>query len=118
MKKSLLLDIVRAFTLFAMSSSANAAMIVSDDTSITGSDQSNVQSFAVSPTSFFGDVLTLDELVDTSQAQSAENFNSFLDSTSSESPDRDSRISLWLLLIVAAVFSVLSEIFHRRSSKR
>ena len=118
MKKSLLLDIVCALTLFAISSSATAAIIVSDDTSITGTDQSNTRSFAVSPTSFSGVVPTLDELGDAGQAQSAENFNSFMDRTSPESPHRGSRISLWLILIVASVFGVLSEIFHRRSSNR
>lgn len=118
MKISLLLDIVCALTLFAMSGSAKAAIIVSDDTSITGTDQSNAQLFATPPTSFSGVVPTLDELVDAGQAQSAGNFTSFVDSTSSESPHRDSRISLWLLLIVASIFGVLSEILHRRSSNR
>ena len=118
MKKPLLLGIVCALTLFAISSSVKAAIIVSDDTSIIGTDQSNTRSFAVSPTLFSGVVPTLDVLGDAGQAQSAENFNSFVDSTSPESPHRDARISLWLILIVASVFGVLSEIFHRRSSNR
>jgi hypothetical protein len=114
MKKSQLLDIVCSLTLFTMISSANAAIIASDDTTITSTDQSNAQSFAAPHTSFSGVVPTLDELVDTGQPQSAENFNSFVDSASSESPHRDYHISLWLLLIVASVFGVLSEIIHRR----
>jgi hypothetical protein len=114
MKKSQLLDIVYALSLFAMSSSANAAIIASDDTTITSTDQLNAQSFAVPHTSFPGVAPTLDELVDVGQTQSAENFNFFADGTSSESPHRDSRISLWLLLIVISVFGVLSEIIHRR----
>lgn len=114
MKKSQLLDIVCTLALFTMINSANAAIIASDDTTIASTDQSNAQSFAVPHTSFSGVVPTLDELVDTGQPQSAENFNSFVDSTSSESPHRDYHISLWLLLIVASVFGVLSEIIHRR----
>ena len=118
MKKSQLLDFVCALTLFAMGSSANAAIIAGDDTSITGIDQSNAQTFAVSPASFSGAVLTLDVLGDAGQTQSAENFNFFVDGASSESPHTDSHLSLWLLLIVASVFGVLSEIFHRRCSNR
>ena len=118
MKKSQLLYIVCALTLFAMSSSADAVIIASDDTSIRGIDQSNAQTFAVSPASFSDVVLTLDVPGDTGQTQSAKNFNFFVDGTSSESSHTDFHISLWLLLIVASVFGVVSEIFNRRSSSR
>jgi hypothetical protein len=77
MKKSQLLDIVCTLTLFTMINSANAAIIASDDTTIASTDQSNAQSFAVPHTSFSGVVPTLDELVDTGQPQSAENFNHY-----------------------------------------
>ena len=115
MKKSQLLDTVCALTLLAMSSSANAAIIASDDTSITGTDQSYAQTLVVSPSSFSGVVLTLDVLGDSGQKQPDENSNFFIDCASSESPHTDSHISLWLLLMVAAVFGILSETFHRRS---
>ena len=119
MKKSRLLSLVYALTQFTMSSSANAAIIGSDDTPLTGTDQSNAQTFAVSPaSSSSGAVLTLDVLGDAGQTQSAENVNFFMDSTSSESPHTDFHINLWLLLIVASVFGVLSEILHRRCSSR
>jgi hypothetical protein len=117
-KKSQLLNIVCTLILFTMINSANAAIIASDDTSITGIDQSSAQTVAVSPASFSDVVLTLDELGDAGQAQSAENYISFVDSTSSKSPHRDSHVNLWLLLIVASVIGVLSEILHRRSSNR
>jgi hypothetical protein len=114
MKKSQLLDIVCALSLFAMSSSANAAIIASDDTAITSTDRSYAQTFAASPSSLPGAALSLNVPGEPGRPQSAENFNSFVDSTSSESPHRDYHISLWLLLIVASAFGVLSEIIHRR----
>jgi hypothetical protein len=77
MKKSQLLDIVCALTLFTMISSANAAIIACGDTTITSTDQSNAQSFAMPHTPFSGVVPTLDELVDAGRPQSAENFNRY-----------------------------------------
>lgn len=96
-----------------MSSSANAAIVASDDTSITGTGQSYVQALAVSPSSFSGVAPSSDGLGGSVQTQTDGNFNFFIDSTSSESPHTDSHISLWLFLMVAAVFGALSEIFHR-----
>jgi hypothetical protein len=97
-----------------MSSSANAAIIASDDTSITSTGQSYVQALAVSPTSFSGVALPLDELGEAGQTKTDGNFNFFIEDTSSESSQTDSHISLWLFLMVAAVFGALSEVFHRR----
>jgi hypothetical protein len=114
MKKSQLLNIVCALTLFAIISSANAAIIASDDTTITNTDQSYAQTFTASPSSFPGVALTLNVLGESGQTQPDENFNYYIDSTSSKSPHTDSHKSLWLLLIVVSVFGVLSEIIHRR----
>lgn len=111
MKKSQLLIIVCTLTLFAIISSANAAIITSDVTSITRTDTSHAQPFAVSPSSFPGVALTLNMPGDSGLAQ---RDGHFVDSTSSESPHTGSHTSLWLLLIVASVFGILSEIFHRR----
>lgn len=112
-KKLQLLDIGCALILFAMSGSANAAIIASDDISIRGTEQS----VAVSPSPFPDVALTFDELADSGQIQTDENFNYFIDGASSESPHTDSHISLLLLLIVAFSFGVLLEIFHRRSNR-
>ena len=113
MKKSQRLDIVCALTLFAMSSSAHAATIASDDTSITGADQSYAHTPAVPPSSLTRDALTFDVMGNAGHLQPDEKINRAV--TSSESPRADSHLGLWLLLIVAAVFGLLSEVFHRRS---
>ena len=114
MKKSRLLDIVCALTLFAMTSSANAAIVASDDTAITSTDQSYAQTFAASPSSFPDVAQTLNVFGESGQMQPDENFNYYIDSTSSKSPHTDSHKIFWLLLIVVSVFGVLSEFLHRR----
>jgi hypothetical protein len=91
MNKSQLLNPVCALTLFTMISSANAAIISSDDTAITSTDRSSGQTLHV------------------------EKSGNYKNRIASESSHADSHINLWLLLITAAVFGVLSEIFHRRS---
>ena len=118
MKKSLLLDIVCTLTLFAMSSSACAAIIAGDDTSITGADQSYDLTLAASPSSISGVALTLAKLGDSGQAEPDGDFNFVVDGASSESPHTDSHKSFWLLLMVASVFGILSEVYHRRSINR
>ena len=118
MKKSQRLNIVYVLTLFTMIGSANAAIITGDDTSITGTDQSYTQTRALSSSSFSGVALTLDVLGDPVKIRPDENFNYYVDGASSESPRPDSHISLWLLLLVASVFGILSEAFHRGSFNR
>ena len=117
MMKSHLLDILLAPTLFAMISGANAAIIASDEASITGMDLSHAQTLAVSPLSFPDCALTINILRDSGQTQSGVNSNFFLDDTSSESENHhtDSHTTFWLLLIAAAIAGILSEIFDRRS---
>jgi hypothetical protein len=115
MKKPQLLDIACTLILLVMISSANAAILASDDTSITGMDHSYTQTLAVSPSLFSGVAQTLDVLGDSGQTRADENFNFFIDGTSSESPHTDAPINFWLLLVVASVFGILSEIFHRKS---
>jgi len=118
MKKSQRLDIVCALILFAMTSSANAAIVASDDTSITSMDQSYAQTFAVPPSSIPGVAQTLNVSGESGQMQPDKDFNYLINGTSAESPHTDSHISLWLLLIAASVLGLLSEIFHRRSINR
>ena len=120
MKKSHLLGAVSVFSFLAMTFSANADLISSDDFSITLKDQSNAQTIAVSPSSLSGVEQTVDMSGDLGQKQLDENFNFFIDRNSpeSESPRSDSHASLWLLLIAAAVAGTLSEIFYRGSFKR
>lgn len=118
MKKSQLFVIVCALTLLAMISAADAAIIASDATSIARMDQSYPQPIGVSPPSLSGVDLTLGAPGDSGQAQHDKYFNYYINDTSSESPRTDSHISLWLLLLVASVFGILSEIFHRISYNR
>jgi len=118
MKKSQLPDIACALALFAVISSANAALVASDDPAITRLDQSYAQAFAALPSSLPGVALTLNVPGEPGQTQPDEDFNHYKNGTSAESLHADSHISLWLLLISASVLGVLSEIFHRRSSNR
>ena len=116
MKKSYLLGTVHALTLFAVISSANAAIIAGNGTSITDTDQSYTQTLAVSPSSFPGVGMTVDVLGDAGQTELDENFYYFIDGTLPVAkPRADSHASLWLLLIVAVIAGILSEIIHRRS---
>ena len=118
MQKSQLLGVVSILGLFAIISSANAALIASDDTTITSTDQASAQTFAVSPSSFPGVALTLNVPGESGQPRADENFNYFIDGTSAESPHTDSPVNLRLLLLAAAVFGIFSEIFNRRSFHR
>jgi len=113
LKKSQRLDIACALTLFALSGSAHAATVASDNTAITGADPPSAHTLVVSPSSFTSEALTFDVMGNAGQRQPDEPSN-FAD-TSSDSPRTDSHLSLWLLLIVAAVFGLISERFHRRS---
>ena len=108
MKKSHLLGAVCALTLFAMNSSAFAAIIASDDTSIASTGQSYAQTLASSSSVFSDSALTLDMLG---------NSGHFIDGTLpvARPPHADSYVNLWVLLIAAAVAGTLSEIFNRRS---
>jgi len=115
MKKPPLLDIVCPLALFAMISSANAAIVASDDPAITSMDQSYAQTFAVPPSSLPGVALTLNVPGESGETQPDKDFNHYINDTPAESQHTDSHISLWLLLISASVLGVLSEIFHRRS---
>ena len=117
MKKLHLLGTVCALTIFAMNSSALAAIVVSDDTSIASTGQSYAQTLASS--SLSASAPTLDVLGDSGQTEPYKIFGYSMDSTLPVArPHADSHLSLWLLLIVAAVFGVLSEAFHRRSVNR
>ena len=118
MKKSQLLDIVCALALFAMISSANAAIVASDDPVIANMDQSYAQTFAVPPSSLPGVALTLNVPGESGQTQADEKFNYYINGASAENLQTDSHISLWLLLISASILGVLSEFFHRRSFNR
>ena len=119
MKKSHLLCTVCALTLFAMISSAYAAVIASNTTSIASTGQLYDQMFAVSPSSFSDVALTLNVPGDSGQTQSVdENFHYYIDGTLPARLHADSHMDLWLLLIVAVVAGILSEIFHRRPFNR
>jgi hypothetical protein len=119
MKKSYLLGAACALTLFAMISSASAAMVASDDTSLTSTGQSYAQTFALSPSSLTDGALTFNVPGDFGQIESDENFDYSIDGTLPVAgPHADSHASFWLLLIVAGIAGILSEIIHRRSFNR
>ena len=115
MNKSQLLNPVCALTLFTMISSADAAIISSDDTAITSTDRSFVQTSATYPASLPDVALALNVPGESGQTLHVEKSGNYKNRIASESSHADSHINLWLLLIAAAVFGVLSEIFHRRS---
>jgi hypothetical protein len=98
-----------------MISSANAAIISSDDTAITSTDRSFVQTSATYPASLPDVALALNVPGESGQTLHVEKSGNYKNRIASESSHADSHINLWLLLITAAVFGVLSEIFHRRS---
>ena len=119
MKKAHLPGVVCALTLFAMSSSASAKLVASDDTADASTGQSYAQTFALSPSSLTDGALTLDVPGDSGQIESDENFDYSIDGTLPVAgPHADSHASFWLLLIVAGIAGILSEIIHRRSFNR
>lgn len=115
MKKSQLLDTVCALTLFTMIGSANAAIIASENSAITSTYRSSTQTIGISPSSFPGVALALNVPGESGQTPHDEKSSYHINSTTSESSHADSNVNLWLLLIAASVFGVLSEIFHGRS---
>ena len=97
MKKSQLLNIVCALTLFVVISSADAAIVAGNDTTGANTDQLYAQTPEAFPSLFTGVAQALNMPGESGQTQP------------------DAHISLWLLLIVAFVFGIFSEISHRRS---
>ena len=119
MKKSHLLGTVCALTLFVMNSSAFAAIIASDDTSIASTGKSYAQTLASSSSAFSDGAQTLYVLGNSGQTELDENFDYFMGGTLPVArPHAYSHASLWLLLIAAIVAGTLSEIFQRRSVNR
>ena len=74
MKKSHLLGAMSALPFLVMTFSANADLIASDDSSNTWTDQSNIRTIAVSPSSISGVELTVDVSGEPGQKQLDENF--------------------------------------------
>ena len=116
MKKAHLPGVVCALTLFAMSSSASAKLVASDDTADASTGQSYALTFAVSPASFSDVEQTSDVFGDFAQTQSGEHTDNPAESAVQTGTQTNSHMDLWLLLLVAAVAGVLSEIFHRKST--
>jgi len=122
MKKSHRLGAVCAVTMLAIISSVNAELIAGDDTSITSMDQSYDLTLAVSPSLSSDVVLATDMFGDFDQTQTDRDFNyikddilsTSLQTNSHNNPHTSSHMDLWLLLIVTAVASILSEISHKR----
>ena len=126
MNKSHRLGAVCAVTMLAIISSANAELVAGDDTSITSTDQPYDLTLAVSPSLSSDVVLTTDMFEAFDKTQADRNFNNIMDDTLSTSPQTNSHnnphtnshMDLWLLLIVAAVVSILSEISQKRNFHR
>lgn len=117
MKKLHLLATVYALTSFTMISNANAAIVASEESSFTSTGQSTTQTLAVSPASSSDAPMVLTVPGDSVQTQPHENKYYSLDGTLATHPHNDSRPGLWVLLIIASVFGLISEIHHRRFSK-
>ena len=122
MKKSHQLGAVCAATMLAVISTANAELIAADDTYITSTDQPHDLTPAVSPSLASDVVLTTDIFGAIDKTQTDRGFNNTMGDISPTSPQTNahtnSHMDLWLLLIVAAVVSILSEIFHKRNFHR
>ena len=122
MKKSNRLGAVCAVTMLAIINSVNAELIAGDDTSITSTDHSYDLTLAVSPSLSSDVVLATDMFGAFDETQADRGFNYVMDNTLSASPHTNahnnprtsSHKDLWLLLIIAAVVSILSEISHQR----
>lgn len=110
MRKSHLFGTVFALILFTIISSANAAIIASDDISFAITGQSYVQTLA----SLFSDgVQALDVPVDSGHTESDEIFDSFINGALPvASHHADSYMDLWVLLMAAVLAVILSEVFH------
>ena len=115
MKKSWLLGIACTLTLSAMISSAKAAIVAGDDAAVTPADLSCAQTSAVSPALFPDGARLLNVPGESGQTQAAENFHCVTDDAAAESPHTNSHMDLLLLLVVAAIAGILSEIYDRRS---
>ena len=116
MRKSRLLCAVCTLTVLAIISSANAAIITGDDTSITGTDQSYDPTLPVSPPLSSDAVPAPDMHGGFDKTQADRDF--IMDETLPVSPHTNSHMYLWLFLIVAAVIGILSEIYHKRPFHR
>jgi hypothetical protein len=104
--------------LLAMSISIHAELIASDDIYTESNGQSPDQIFAAPSTSATGITLTADVLADDKRSQSGPNISDFIDKSAPARTDTDSFLNLWILLIAGAVLGILSEVFHRMSSRR
>jgi hypothetical protein len=112
------LGIVLVLTLSASLGTANATTISADPASVPGHAPSYAQPSVVSPASDADDELAWDVSGYSGPAQQGEKVAFFRKSPSSESPDADTKISLWLFLLVAAVFGIVSELLHHLTGTR
>jgi len=118
MKTPYLLATLCVLPLLAMSISIHAELIASDDIYTESNGQSPDQIFAAPSTSATWITLTADVLADDKRSQSGPNISDFIDKSAPARTDTDSFLNLWVLLIAGAVLGILSEVFHRMSSRR
>jgi hypothetical protein len=118
MKIPYLLATLCVLPLLAMSISAHAELIASDDIYTESNGQSPDQIFAASSISATGITLTPDVLADFKETQPYPNLGNFIDKSAPARQETDSFLNLWVLLIAGAVLGILSEVFHRMSSRR
>ena len=118
MKTTHLLATLCVLPLLAMSISVHAELIASDDIYSESNGQSPDQIFAAPSTSATGITLTPDVLANYKQSQPGPRPDDFIDYSAPARQGTDSSLNLWVLLIAGAVLGILSEVFHRMSSRR
>ncbi len=114
MKQSYRWGTVLALIMFAVISRANAAVIAGEDASIPLTNESTTEKIALSPPIFSDDAAPLNVPGVAHQVQADKQFNLFKRSHLASHSHADSHMSLWLLMLVASLFGLLSEIYHRR----
>jgi hypothetical protein len=104
--------------LLAMSISIHAELIASDDIYTESNRQSPDQIFAAPSTSATGITLTADMLASYTQSQPGPRIDDLIDHSAPARQDTNSSLNLWVLMIAGAILGILSEVFHRMSSRR
>lgn len=119
MKQLYLFGVVPTLMLMAALGTANAKLVTGDDPSFTAAAEVTAAPGSAAPTSSLpGEVLVPDAFRDSEKLLPDGHVNGRnygeLPARTHDNPHMD----LWLLLLVAAVAGVVSEVYHRRSCNR
>ena len=111
--------IAPALTLLAITGTANAVLVAGDDPSYTkGTGETSAQLHAASTSSLSGDISTPDAPGGSGTIPVDENVDNQKYGALPARKQLNSHMDLWMLLLVAAVAGIVSEVLHRRTSNR